>query len=158
MIIQVCRPIGVPVIVNDRVDVAIAADADGVHVGEDDMPLTLARKMIGPLRILGASVKTEAQAIAAVEAGADYLGAGACFSTATKADSTLVGLEGVRRVQESVNIPVVAIGGISHANASQVLKKTGAQGLAVVSSVFDAKDVVTKCKEMREIIDANMAH
>ena len=145
-------------IVNDRVDVAIAADADGVHVGEDDMPLTLARKMIGPLRILGASVKTEAQAIAAVEVGADYLGAGACFSTATKADSTLVGLEGVRRVQESVDIPVVAIGGISHANAGQVLRETGVRGLAVVSSVFDAKDVVTKCKEMREIIDANMAH
>ena len=152
-VIKVCRPLGIPVIINDRVDVAIAVDADGVHVGDDDMPVRTARKMIGPLKILGVSVKTPEQAMQAERDGADYVGAGACFSTSTKADSTLIGLEMVQNIHTSAGIPVVAIGGISHSNAEEVLRKTSVEGLAVVSSIFDSQDIALRCKEMRDMID-----
>merc|ERR1712176_600687 len=155
-VIEVCRPFGVPVIVNDRVDVAIAVDADGVHVGDDDIPVKIARKMVGPMKIVGASVKTPEQAIRAERDGADYVGSGACYSTSTKSDSTLIGLDAVKKIKESVDIPVVAIGGIDHENAKEVLVETNADGLAVVSSVFDSLDVVQRCEEMREIINEAM--
>jgi len=152
VVVRVCRPLGIPVIVNDRVDVAIAADADGVHVGDDDMPLEDARRIIGPLKILGASVKNRDQALQAQREGADYVGAGACYTTSTKSDSVLVGLEAVREIKEAVSIPVVAIGGINEKNAAEVLALTGADGVAVVSAVFGGPDVEESSRRMREVL------
>lgn len=149
--VQVCRPRGVPVIINDRVDVAVAADADGVHVGQSDIPARLVRQMIGPNRILGVSVKTPEQAIKAVADGADYVGAGAVFPTGTK-DSSVIGLAGLTAVCEAVDIPVVSIGGLSAANAADTIH-AGTQGIAVVSAVFAAKDVVAATRQLREVVD-----
>ena len=136
----------------DLTDVAIAADADGVHVGDDDMPLEDARRIIGPLKILGASVKNRDQALQAQREGADYVGAGACYTTSTKSDSVLVGLEAVREIKEAVSIPVVAIGGINEKNAAEVLALTGADGVAVVSAVFGGPDVEESSRRMREVL------
>ncbi len=140
-VLAVARQYGVPLIINDRIDVMLAVDADGAHVGQEDMPAVLARKLIGPEKILGVSVETVAEAQAAVGGGADYLGAGAVFATPTKADAGQpIGLEGLRRVKASVGIPVVAIGGINAENLQEVLQ-TGVDGVALVSAIFGREDI-----------------
>lgn len=146
-----CRSAGIPLIVNDRVDVAMAVQADGVHVGQGDLPAAAVRRLIGPDMILGVSVKTVQQALAAEAAGADYLGAGACFTTGTK-DSSVIGVDGLRDICEAVNIPVVAIGGIGPSNAGEVLA-SGCDGVAAVSAIFGAKNVVDAARELRMIVD-----
>ncbi|GIL58094.1 hypothetical protein Vafri_12939, partial [Volvox africanus] len=116
--LRVCRQHGVPLVINDRVDVALAVGADGVHVGQSDLPADLVRAMIGPSRILGVSVKNPRQALEAAAAGADYLGAGAVLPTGTK-DTDVIGLEGLAAVCEAAApLPVVSIGGVSAANAA----------------------------------------
>lgn len=140
-VLAVARQYGVPLIINDRIDVMLAVDADGAHVGQEDMPAVLARKLIGPEKILGVSVETVAEAQAAVAGGADYLGAGAVFTTPTKADAGQpIGLEGLRRIKASVEIPVVAIGGINAENLQEVLQ-TGVDGVALVSAVFGREEI-----------------
>jgi thiamine-phosphate diphosphorylase len=134
-------------IVNDRVDVALAVDADGVHLGQDDMPLRMARDMLGPDKIIGVSVSCVEEALAAEAGGADYLGASAVFSTATKADAEAMGLNGLRAVCGSVGIPVVGIGGINRHNSRQVMA-AGAAGVAVVSAVVSATDITRAASEL----------
>lgn len=145
-IVQLCKPAGIKVIVNDRVDVAIAADACGVHVGQGDIPAALVRKMIGQDKILGVSCKTVDLAIKAQHDGADYVGCGATYPTTTK-DSSVIGTHGVRQIKENVSIPVVAIGGIDDTNASRTLQESGADGVAVVRAIFNAADIksATSC-------------
>lgn len=147
-----CRAARVPLIINDRVDVALAAGADGVHVGQDDIPAEAVRRMIGPDAILGVSVKTVEEALAAEAAGADYLGAGAIYSTATK-DSSVIGVESFREVCAAVSIPVVAIGGVGKGVAKEVME-AGAAGIAVVSAIFAAKDMRKAATELREEVDS----
>jgi thiamine-phosphate pyrophosphorylase len=143
------REAGVPFIVNDRVDVAQAVDADGVHVGQDDMPARVARRLIGPRRILGVSAETVEQAIQAEKDGADYVGAGTVFATGTKPDAgEPIGLEGLRAIAQAVNIPVVAIGGIDETNALSCMQ-AGAAGVAVVSAVAWAEDVAEAARRLR---------
>ncbi len=140
-VLAITRQYGVPLIINDRIDVMLAVNADGTHVGQEDMPATMARKLIGPEKILGVSVETVAEAQAAVAGGADYLGAGAVFATPTKADAGRpIGLEGLRRIKESAAIPVVAIGGINAGNLQEVLE-TGVDGVALVSAIFGREEI-----------------
>lgn len=150
---RLTREAGVTFIVNDRIDVALAVDADGVHVGQDDMPAALARRLIGPDRILGVTAGTEAEARQAEADGADYLGCTAVFPTATKPDHREpLGLEGLRRLAQAVRIPVVAIGGIHAGNAADVMAQ-GVAGIAVVSAVMAADDVEAAARELRGVVD-----
>ena len=153
-LLRVTRPAGVPLIVNDRVDVALAIDADGVHVGQDDMPAALARKLIGPDKILGVSAETVEQALLAQRDGADYLGVGDVYGTPTKPDAgPPIGLEGLRRIVEAVDIPVVGIGGITPDNAAAVIEQ-GAVGVAVISAVFAAPDPEEATRRLRAAVEA----
>ncbi|GAX85128.1 hypothetical protein CEUSTIGMA_g12548.t1 [Chlamydomonas eustigma] len=150
---QVCRSAGVPLIINDRVDIALAVGPDvGVHVGQDDMPAQAVRKLLGPSRILGVSVKTSAEADKAAQDGADYVGCGAVVATSTK-DSSVIGLEGLKVVCETSPIPVVAIGGVSGVNAKEVIN-VGAAGIAVVSAIFSAPNVAVATASLVKIVDS----
>ena len=143
---------GVPVIVNDRVDVALAANADGVHIGQDDLPCAAVRRIVGPSMIVGVSVKTEEEAIAAARDGADYVGAGAVFATATK-ESEAIGVDAIARIVAASPVPVVAIGGINAGNAAEVMG-SGCAGVAVVSALFAAQDVAAATRELHGIVSA----
>lgn len=140
----VCDKYSVPFIVNDRCDVAVAVDADGVHLGQSDMTCTEARHILGPNKWIGVSCRTEELARAAKADGADYIGCGACFGTDSKGDAKVIGVEGVAKVAKvarEIALPIVAIGGISRDVASSVRREARVDGLAVISSVADAPDV-----------------
>lgn len=136
---EVTRSAGVLFFVNDRVDVAYLTDADGVHVGQDDISCTDARRILGPEKIIGVSAETMDEALAAERDGADYLGVGAVYETQSKSDAGYTGIEGLKQISEAVSIPVVGIGGITIQNAKTVTE-AGACGVAVVSAVMSAQD------------------
>ncbi len=139
-LMQRTRAAGIPLIVNDRVDVALALGADGVHVGQDDMPASDARRLIGPHLILGVSTSTVAEARAARDADADYLGVGDLFGTPSKSDAgDPIGLGPVADIAGAVPLPIVGIGGITRANAADVIG-AGAAGVAVISAILAAAD------------------
>jgi len=151
---ELCRARQVPLIINDRLDVALAIEADGVHVGQDDMPVALARRFLGPDRILGATASTPQEARQAEADGADYLGCNAVFYTPTKTDTgTPLGIEGFRRLVQTVSIPVVAIGGIKATNAAELIR-AGAAGVAVVSAVMAADDPEAAAREICQVVRA----
>lgn len=137
---QVTDRYGVLLIINDNVDVAIAVDAAGVHVGQEDMGAGEVRRRLGPQKILGVSAQTVAHALAAQAAGADYLGVGAVFPTSSKDDAVEVDKETLQAICEAVEIPAVAIGGITADNMAQ-LQGTGIVGVAVISAIFGQPDV-----------------
>jgi thiamine-phosphate pyrophosphorylase len=131
---------GLPLLINDRADVALACGAAGVHLGQDDLPLPEARRILGAERVIGVSVNTLEEALDAERAGADYVGLGPVFPTSTKETRlAVVGPEGVARLKAALTIPVVAIGGITAANAPS-LARAGADGIAVVSAILGAAD------------------
>jgi thiamine-phosphate pyrophosphorylase len=133
-------PLRVPLLVNDRVDVALAAGADGAHVGQADMPVTLARRLLGPQAIIGLSITNAAEARAGEVQLADYLGAGPIFPQSTKPDASApLGLDGLADIRRITGKPIIAIGGITPANARAV-RSAGADGLAVVSAIMGAED------------------
>jgi thiamine-phosphate pyrophosphorylase len=135
---ELTRECGVLFFVNDRVDVALLVDADGVHVGQEDISCRDARRILGD-RIIGVSAETVEEAITAEREGADYLGVGAVFPTRSKPDAGYTGIDGLREIVRAVRIPVVAIGGIDADNAAETMR-TGAAGIAVVSAVMSAAD------------------
>ncbi|MDK2983116.1 MAG: thiamine-phosphate pyrophosphorylase [Thermococcaceae archaeon] len=137
--------------VDDRVDVALATNADGVQLGLEDMPISLARD-IAPNLVIGASVYSLEEALHAEKEGADYLGAGSVFPTPTKKDVKIIGIEGLKRIVESVKIPVVAIGGINHENVREVLK-AGVDGIAVISAIMGAENIREATERMKKIIE-----
>lgn len=145
---RLCAAYHVPFIVNDNVEIAVKCRADGIHVGQEDMETGKVRALAGPEMMIGVSVQTPEQAAAAQEAGADYLGVGAVFGTATKPDAIDVPFETLRKICETVSIPVVAIGGISKANMYR-LSGLGADGAALVSAIFSAGDIEQECRELR---------
>jgi thiamine-phosphate pyrophosphorylase len=145
-----CREAGVLFIVNDRLEVALRSGADGVHLGQGDR-LEGARDRLGPARVLGISVEDAAQAHAAAEAGADYLGL-TVWTTTTKPEARGRGLDGLSSVSRESDLPVVAIGGVNAANARDVLA-AGAAGIAVISAVAAASDPVAATRELRQIVD-----
>ena len=134
-----CAQHGVPFVVNDSVEIALQCDADGVHVGQSDIKGRDIRSIIGPDKILGISAGTVAEAVAAENAGADYIGVGAIFSTSTKKNARSMTMEQLKEIVSSVSIPVVAIGGISTENILQ-LRGSGVDGVAVVSAIFAAEN------------------
>jgi thiamine-phosphate pyrophosphorylase len=149
-LLDLTRPAGIPLIVNDRIDVALALDAEGVHVGQDDMPADIARRLIGPDRILGVSAETEAQAREAEASGADYLGVGTVFATPSKADTGApIGLEGLRAIAQASSVPILAIGGISAENTAAIAA-AGAHGVAVISAIISADDPQAAARTLRQ--------
>lgn len=148
-VVTLCHRYGVPLIINDRVDVALASGADGVHVGIEDQPVAEIRARAGRDFIIGATAKTVAQAQAAEAAGADYLGVGAVFPSPTKKNAIRITTTQLREICSSVAIPAVAIGGISLANVSQ-LAGGGMAGIAVVSAIFAADNCRTAAEQLRE--------
>ena len=134
-----CREVGALFIVNDRADVAVAAGADGLHVGQDDMPAREARRLLRPGMVLGVSTHDEDQARTAVADGADYIAVGSIFPTTSRAEFQLVGTDLIRRVRPAVPVPLVAIGGITADNAPDVIR-AGADGVAVISAICAQRD------------------
>ncbi|MBE5967857.1 MAG: thiamine phosphate synthase [Lachnospiraceae bacterium] len=145
-----CRRYQVPFVINNNVALAKAVDADGVHVGQSDMEAGMARKMLGPDKIIGVSAQTVEQAVLAEERGADYLGVGAVFPTGTKADAEEVSLETLKAICKAVRIPVIAIGGISKENVMQ-LRESGICGVAVVSALFAQPDIEKAARKLKEL-------
>ncbi len=144
---------GVPLIINDRVDVALAIEADGVHLGQTDMPLEIAKKIVGDSMIIGLSAESPADAIEAEKGGADYLGVSPIYATPTKTDTApSLGLEGLRAIRAAVNIPLVAIGGLNRDNSAAVIQN-GGDGVAVVSAIVAADDPVTAAADLKQIIN-----
>ncbi len=143
-----CHRYGVPLILNDDVDAALASGADGVHVGAEDLPVRSVRERVGQGMIVGATAKTVAQAQAAEAAGADYLGVGAVFPSPTKQNAIRITAEELRTICASVSIPAVAIGGITRENLGG-LRGCGMAGIAVVSAIFSAEDIQAAARELR---------
>jgi len=150
--VRFLRPKKIPLIINDRVDIALACEAEGVHLGQDDMPLPYARKILGTNRIIGISAGSIKEAEAAEDGGADYVGVGPIFATSSKEDiGPLLGLEGLRKIREKVKIPILAIGGISATNVGDVIA-AGADGVAVISAITTAKIAKKAAAEIIESI------
>ncbi|KAL1539175.1 thiamine biosynthetic bifunctional enzyme TH1, chloroplastic [Salvia divinorum] len=152
--IKICHSRGVPLLINDRIDVALACDADGVHIGQSDIPAHVARKLLGPEKIIGVSCKMPAQAEKAWVDGADYIGCGGVYPTNTKQNNITVGLDGLKTVCLSSKLPVVAIGGIGISNAKPVmdLGVPNLKGVAVVSALFDRESVLAETQHLLSVI------
>ena len=150
---KLCEQYHVPFVINDNVEIAAQIGADGVHVGQSDMEAGDVREKLGPDRIIGVSAQTVEQAVRAQERGADYLGVGAVFQTGSKADAVEVSHETVRAITEAVDIPVIAIGGITKDNVSE-LSGTGICGIAVISAIFAQEDIEGAARVLKERTEA----
>lgn len=146
---EITRKYDIPLIIDDRVDVALAVNAEGVHVGQSDMPVNIARKLMGGDKIVGATAKTVPQAIEAYEQGADYLGVGAIYPTTTKVKTVLTSVDTLKEIVKAVPIGVNAIGGLNKDNI-HVLKDSGIDGICVVSAIMKADNPCAAAKELRE--------
>ncbi len=145
---HIAKSYGIPLIIDDRVDVAMAIDAEGVHLGQTDMPVAIARKLLGPDKIVGATAKTVPQAMEAYSAGADYLGVGAIYPTTTKVVTILTSVDTLKAIVKAVPIPVNAIGGLNKDNL-HVLKGAGISGICAVSAIQKAQDPEIAAKELK---------
>jgi thiamine-phosphate pyrophosphorylase len=149
---EICR--NALFLINDRIDIALAVDADGVHLGQSDMPYSAARKMLGPEKIIGITVHNLAEALDAQRSGADYLGVSPIFQTATKHDAGKpAGIALIEEIRARVDIPLIAIGGINLANAPEVVS-AGADGLCAISAVVAKKDVGREIERFQELFRA----
>lgn len=149
---ELCKKYRVPFVINDNVEIALAADADGVHVGQSDMEAGDVRRKLGADKIIGVSAQTVEQAVLAQERGADYLGVGAVFHTGSKADADDVSHEMLKAICDAVDIPVIAIGGISTDNVRR-LTGSGICGVAVISAIFAKKDIENAARELKKIVE-----
>ena len=144
---------GIPLIINDRIDVAQAVKADGIHLGQTDMPLDMARAIVEDSMLIGISAESLEDAIEAEKGGADYLGVSPIYATPTKTDTApALGLEGLRQIRAAVKIPLVGIGGLNRENAAEVIRN-GADGVAVVSAIVAAEDPEAAAAELNQLID-----
>lgn len=148
---KVCEKYQIPLIINDRVDIAVAVDADGVHVGQEDLDVEVVRRIIGFNKIVGLSTKNIKQVKEANSLPVDYIGFGSIFQTGTKKDAKLAGIENLKKALEISLVPVVAIGGINRENIDKVLN-AGCRNIAVVSAVFKGKDIEKNTKKLKEKI------
>jgi thiamine-phosphate pyrophosphorylase len=142
----------IPLIINDRLDLALAIDADGLHIGNEDLPVEIARDLLGDNKILGYSASTLKEAEYGEKAGADYLGVGALFPTDTKKNVDRISLKELKRIKQRVNIPVVGIGGINIENVHQVLE-TGVDGVAIVSAILGQDNIIEAASEFKTIME-----
>ncbi|ABK61946.1 thiamine phosphate synthase [Clostridium novyi] len=148
---EVTTKYNVPLLINDRIDIALAINADGVHLGQSDMPIELARKILGDDKVIGISAGNVKEAIEAEKAGADYVGLGTVFFTGTKKDiDEPIGLAGLKEITEKITIPSVAIGGINKENAKSVLA-TGVDGISVISAILKNDDIQGASKTLANI-------
>lgn len=148
---ELTKKYNVKFIINDRVDIAMLCDADGVHVGQSDIPANKVRELIGEDKIVGVSARTVEEALTAKENGADYLGVGAMFTTRTKLDAKSVSIEKLKEIKELIKLPVVAIGGLSLSNIDK-LKECNVDGYAVVSAILGAENIKLECEKWIEKI------
>jgi len=149
---KLCKRSGALIIINDRVDVALSADADGIHLGNEDMDYETARKILGRDKIIGLTVHNIKEALEAESKGADYIGISPVFETLTKPDAGMPsGIKFVREVKDRIKIPSVAIGGINRSNIKNVLE-AGAKSVAIISAIVASPDVEKECREFRKII------
>ncbi len=146
---QITLKYNIPLIIDDRVDIALAVNAEGVHVGQLDMPVTIARKLMGENKIVGATAKTVPQALEACEQGADYLGVGAIYPTTTKVKTILTSVDTLKEIVKAVPIKVNAIGGLNKDNI-HILKDSGIAGICAVSAIMKADDPCKAAKELKE--------
>ena len=142
----------VPLIIDDRLDVCLAVDAAGLHIGDDELPVSVARQVLGPEKILGVTAKTVKRALEAEEGGADYLGTGAIFPTTTKENAPITLISTLKTICQRVDIPVVAIGGLTSENIDQLMG-TGIAGVAVVRDLMQAEDIETKTQAFLTKLD-----
>lgn len=140
----------VPFIINDRIDIAMAVNADGVHIGQSDIPAAIVRDLIGTDMLLGVSAASVKEAVQAANDGADYLGVGAMFPTGTKTDANYVSIEELKKIRHAVNLPIIAIGGINKSNI-KLFHNTGINGLAVVSAIIAQPDIQKTAAEMKSM-------
>ena len=147
-----CQQYGVPLFINDNVDVAVKCHAEGIHVGQEDMAAAQVRQRVGDEMMIGVSVHSVEEALEAVRHGADCLGVGAAFSTHTKADVDVLPEGMMKAICDAVDIPVVAIGGIHKENLLR-LKGTGVNGVALVSAIFGAEDIEAECRELKALAE-----
>ena len=153
----ICHHYNVPLLINDRVDIALAVEADGVHIGQSDLPCGVVRQILGKDKIIGVSARTAQQAIQAQADGADYLGVGAMFATSTKQDAQTVTIASLTQIRQAVTLPIVAIGGINHTTLpalQQALQAadTSIDGVAVVSAILGQKDVKLASEQLKNMI------
>jgi thiamine-phosphate pyrophosphorylase len=147
------KPYGIPLIINDRLDIALACEAEGLHIGQSDIPYEIARKLLGEDKIIGLSVESAQEALDANETEVDYIGISPVFGTQTKTDTARpLGLDGVRAISKISRHPCVAIGGINHTNAAEIIK-AGANGISVVSAIMSATSPREAAAEFRRIVD-----
>lgn len=149
---KLCHRHGIPLLINDNIEIAMRSGADGVHIGQEDMEASAVRRMIGPDMIMGVTAKTVEQALKAQKTGADYLGSGAVFGTSTKMNARPMPIATLQSICGAVSIPVVAIGGINRNNIMK-LEGTGIAGAAVVSGIFAAEDIEGECRYLRAQIE-----
>ena len=142
----------IPLIIDDRLDICLAVDAAGLHIGDDELPVSVARKVLGPEKILGVTAKTVKRALEAEEGGADYLGTGAIFPTTTKENAPITLISTLKTICQRVAIPVVAIGGLTSENIDQLIG-TGIAGVAVVRDLMQAEDIETKTQAFLTKLD-----
>lgn len=147
---QVTDKYHIPLIINDRIDIAMAVQATGVHIGQHDLPAAAVRKVIGENMLLGVSASSIAEAIQAQQDGADYLGVGAMFPTGTKTDAESVSMEELQKIRTAVSLPIVVIGGINKGNAGR-FKPMGIDGLAVVSAIIAQFDIKAAAAELKDL-------
>lgn len=150
---EITARLGVPLIINNRADIALAVEADGLHIGQDDLPYEAARKIVGDNMVVGVSAGSLPQALAAAQAGADYLGVGAFFATDTKADAHIMSMDELRLVRERVSIPLVAIGGINKGTIPS-FAGSGIDGIAVVSAVVSQPDEAAAAHELKALFES----
>ena len=146
---ELCHSYNVPLLVDDRVDIALAADLDGVHLGNEDMDVADARRILGTDKIVGSTAKNLDWAIAEEKKGADYLGVGAIFETKTHVKTTRTSVETLREINDKISIPTVAIGGLNYDNID-ILKGSKAKGISVVRAIMDSKDPYEDAKKLKE--------
>ena len=148
---EITKRYNVPLIINDRVDVAIAVGADGVHVGQDDLPCAIVRSMVGEDMIIGVSASSLTEALKAQQDGADYIGVGAMFATDTKTDAKVVSMEELDRIRREVSIPIVVIGGINKTTLPDFIGK-GIDRIAVVSAIVSQNDIESAARELKSMV------
>lgn len=150
---KITEKYNVPLIINDRVDIALAVDAEGVHVGQSDLPAKVVRKILGKDKIIGVSARNPELAVKAYEDGADYLGVGAMYATSTKKDAMVITMEELAKIRNSVPIPIVVIGGVNENNISD-FKGTGIDGVAVVSAIISKPDIEEAARNLKQLVGA----
>ncbi|MEG1727041.1 MAG: thiamine phosphate synthase [Acidaminococcaceae bacterium] len=153
---RLCDRYQVPLIINDRVDIALALGAAGVHLGQGDLPVAVARKLLGAQAIIGVSAHNVSEALLAREQGADYLGVGAVFPTTSKANTTDVGLERLVAIRQATTLPLVGIGGITLSNYAQVLA-TGANGAAIISGILGTEAIEQTVQKLQQLLATKRA-